>query len=126
MNRAALYLNTLQMEKIMWNTINSQLNTGKYSELKYILDNHEAKDLANLIRPASDALSAELIHPALPLKAFEDMQKIKKARLSPYLKNYLKEEKKLVEFIKASTYKDVMKQPSSAIKYYYDVHHFFP
>ena len=111
------------MEKIVWHSINTQLNSGLYPELKAILDTHGARDLANLIRPFSDALKEELIPQRLP---WEDLKSIMKTRTAPYLKNYIKEEKKLVELIKNSHLKDIMKQPAMCIKQYYRIASFFP
>lgn len=107
----------------MWNTINSQLDNGLYPELKAMLDTHEARDYANLIRPFNEALNEELMPQRLP---WEDHRSIMKRRLAPYLKNYIKEEKKLVEIIKNSHLNDVMKQPAICIKHYYNVEGFFP
>ena len=111
------------MEKIMWHSINAQLNNGLYPELKTILDTHELHYHANEIRPFSDALKEELIPQRLP---WENLKTIMKKRMAPYINKYLKEEKKLVEMIKNSHLKDVMKQPAMCIKHYYNVSGYFP
>jgi hypothetical protein len=110
------------MEKIVWHSINSQLNNGLYPELKRILDNHQASYYANQIRSFSDALKEELLPQRL---SWENLNSIMKKRLSPHKNNYLKLEKELVKSIKNSHLKDVMKQPAMCIKHYYNVSAFF-